>query len=53
MSDFLLYLLLAVFIMGAAVFFFAVAFGDTETFQAIDERIAKWIRGEGAEDEQP
>ena len=49
MNDFLLYLLLVVVIANVAGFLFAIVFGGTETFQAIDEKMAKWIRGERSE----
>ena len=29
----------------------SMCFMDTDTFQAIDEKIARWIRGKGGEEE--
>ena len=49
MTDFII-LLICIF---AFIFFIGImlsaAFGDTETFRAIDERIARLIRGGGKE----
>lgn len=37
---------IAIFCIGMVVMMFCLAFDDTETFRAIDEKIAKLIRGE-------
>ena len=36
---------LAFFCIGMVVMIFCLAFGETETFAAIDEKIARLIRG--------
>lgn len=42
-------IVLVAFVFGLLFGVFALMFSDTATFQAIDEKIAKWI--EGADDE--
>lgn len=49
MSSFLLYIFIILFIANFVGLFIAIVFGGTESFKAIDERIAKWIRGERSE----
>lgn len=38
---------LAFFCIGMVVMMLCLAFGETETFMALDEKIAKLIRGKG------
>lgn len=43
---------LAFFCIGMITMIFCMAFQDTDTFMAIDEKIAEMIRGNGKDDRE-
>lgn len=51
MSDWIVGIIACVMLIAFMFLILATILEDTETFQAIDKRIAELIRGKGADDE--
>lgn len=52
MTNVILTIILIMIAIGTFILFLSLAFSDTQTYEAIDQKIAQLIKGEGGADDE-